>query len=59
MTTPHVTELPRRLEPAGHDTFLGAPRLALAPPVAADNVVALRPHSAITRPASPAPLAAA
>jgi hypothetical protein len=70
MTSPHVTELPRRLEPVSRDTFLGGieprPRAELA------QVVALRPRDpmarrrrptrglgASTRPVAPSPLAAA
>ena len=41
MTTPHVTELPRRLEPIGTDTFLGGCE-SEARPLAA--VVQLRPR---------------
>ena len=48
MTTPRVTELPRRLEPVGPDTFLGAVVLEFPQPVArAGNVIALRPPDAI------------
>ena len=58
MTTPHVTELPRRLEPVARDTFLAALVLGIvAPPVAAE-VVALRPQSAAASVPAPAPLAA-
>ena len=59
MTTPHVTELPRRPEPVGRDTFLGAPVLDVPPPAVARNVVALRPQDAAPRLRPPAPLAAA
>jgi hypothetical protein len=48
MTTPRVTELPRRLEPSSPDTFLGA-RADAVSPVACDMrplaaVVQLRPR---------------
>jgi hypothetical protein len=48
MTTPRVTELPRRLEPSSPDTFLGT-RAAPAAPAACDTrplatVVQLRPR---------------
>ena len=50
MTTPRVTELPRRLEPVGRDTFLGAVVLEFPQPVArAGNVIALQPPDAIAR----------
>jgi hypothetical protein len=55
MTTPRVTELPRRLEPVVRDTFIGAPALA----VRAHNVIALRPLDAPVALRPPAPLAAA
>jgi hypothetical protein len=45
MTSPRVVELPRRLEPVGRDTFLGAAE-AHAPRAVSHvgNVVALRPR---------------
>ena len=56
MTTPRVTELPRRLESVGRDTFLDAVVLDFPqPPARAANVVALRPPSAIARLRPPAP----
>jgi hypothetical protein len=55
MTTPRVTELPRRLEPVVRDTFLAAPARA----VAAHNVIALRRPDAPVALRPPAPLAAA
>ncbi len=43
MTSPHVTELPRKLEPIGHDTFAAGVVIEFAPAAArADNVVRLR-----------------
>ena len=53
MTTPRVTELPRRLEPVGRDTFLGAAGGSSSTAPAAGAVVALRPRRAL------APLSAA
>jgi hypothetical protein len=63
MTTPRVTELPRRLEPVGRDTFLGAAEGSQesAPLARIGNVFALRPRSAVTqlRPSVPRPPRAA
>lgn len=65
MTTPQVTELPRRLEPTGADTFLGArdETRSVAPPSQADArgphplalVLPLRPRDplAARRPLKP------
>jgi len=48
MTSPRVIELPRRLEPVGRDTFLGAPANDTPHTVAyVGNVVALRPRDAL------------
>ena len=50
MTSPRVTELPRRLEPAGRDTFLTAAEADASSSVAyVGNVVALRPRDALGR----------
>jgi hypothetical protein len=63
MTSPRVIELPRRLEPVGRDTFLGAAETDAARPVSyVGNVVALRSRDGrgLRRPAGePAPPAAA
>jgi hypothetical protein len=56
MTSPHVTELPRKLEPVGHDTFLGDPPVELAPG-RIDDVVQLGSLAAAAL--STAPLGAA
>jgi len=63
MTSPRVIELPRRLEPVGRDTFLGAPDVGTLRPVShLGNVVQLRQRDALglRRPPSPPqpPLAA-
>jgi len=58
MTSPRVTELPRRLEPVARDTFLGAVEVDAPRPVShVGNVVALRPRAARRTSASrpPAP----
>ena len=58
MTSPHVTELPRKLEPSDHDTFAGGVVIEFAPAAArADNVVRLRVPDG--PPAPDAPLSAA
>jgi hypothetical protein len=58
MTSPRVIELPRRLEPVGRDTFLGAAEVEAFPPVSyVGNVVALRSRDALA--GQPAPPAAA
>ena len=45
MTSPRVTELPRRLEPVSRDTFLaGSDRQRVRPVSYVANVVALRPR---------------
>ncbi len=44
MTTPRVTELPRRLEPSSRDTFLGAREDAPIDRRPLATVVALRPR---------------
>ena len=58
MTSPHVIELPRRLEPSGRDTFLAGCDTPLPQPVSyVGNVVALRPrdaHGLLRPPAEPA-----
>jgi hypothetical protein len=41
MTTPRVTELPRRLEPIGNDTFLGGCEVDAGPLA---SVLPLRPR---------------
>ncbi len=46
MTTPRVTELPRRLEPSSRDTFLGSSAADDHAPLAA--VVQLRPGAPLT-----------
>jgi hypothetical protein len=48
MTTPHVTELPRRLEPTSLDTFLGdcAPMAVVLQLRARDGVAGRRPAHA-------------
>ena len=58
MTSPRVTELPRRLEPVGRDTFLAGCETQRVRPVSyVGNVVALRPRddrrTPPTRPAAP------
>ena len=56
MTTPRVTELPRRLESVGRDTFLSASGIDVPrQTVDADNVVALHPRT-VTQLRPPAPL---
>jgi hypothetical protein len=58
MTTPRVTELPRRLEPVDRDTFVSAVVLDFPRPAArATNVVALRSAGAVARlrPRAPQP----
>ena len=58
MTSPRVTELPRRLEPVGRDTFLGAAEVEAFRPVSyVGNVVVLRSREALA--SQPAPPAAA
>ncbi|HWI08063.1 MAG TPA: hypothetical protein VNT54_11170 [Solirubrobacteraceae bacterium] len=63
MTSPRVVELPRRLEPVAHDTFLaGCEPQAPRPVSYVANVVALRPRDAGGRrraPTDPAAPAAA
>ena len=57
MNSPHVIELPRRLEPVTRDTFLGGTEARLA------KVIAFRPRERLAspkpRPVAPAPPAAA
>jgi hypothetical protein len=57
MNSPHVIELPRRLEPVTRDTFLGGTEARLA------KVIAFRPRKRLAapkpRPVAPAPPAAA
>jgi len=49
MTSPRVTELPRRLEPVVRDTFLGAVEVdAHRADPHVGNVVALRPRDALS-----------
>ncbi len=55
MTSPRVTELPRRLEPVSPDTFLGGDVLEFTPPTCRANVVALRPGDAGVPQRRPAP----
>ena len=56
MTSPRVTELPRRLEPVSPDTFLGGVVLEFPPPPARGaNVVALRAGDARALHGRPAP----
>jgi hypothetical protein len=63
MTTPHVTELPRRLEPICSDTFLGSgedessapPRLVIArEPRPLGVVLPMRPRDPGSRPVAKA-----
>ena len=50
MTTPHVTELPRRLEAISQDTFLGDTAREQRPP---GVVLQLRPRAARRSPRPP------
>lgn len=63
MISPHIIELPRRIEPVSRDTFLGG--IEASPSGELAQVVALRPRDRIasrrptpTPPVDPAPLAA-